>query len=173
MSATGRVAIGICTARRPEMLKCCLAALGSQVIPEGVDLTLIVADNEPAPDNRAMVEEFAASCPFPVVYLHVPRRGISRARNAILRVCHGEFDWIAMTDDDCRPAPAWLADLLAAAARHGADVVYGHREWVPPEPVPFWYQPPEVDRRVEGQALRYAATHNVLFVGWIAGLRPA
>ena len=31
MSAAGRVAIGICTAHRPEMLKCCLAALEARV----------------------------------------------------------------------------------------------------------------------------------------------
>ena len=92
----GRVAIGICTAHRPEMLKCCLAALASQIIPEGVEPTLVIADNEPVPNNREAVMEFAAFCPFPVVYVHEPSRGISRARNALLRACEGRFNWIAM-----------------------------------------------------------------------------
>jgi succinoglycan biosynthesis protein ExoM len=96
-----RVAIGVCTARRPEML-CCLAALASQVVPDGVDLTLVIADNEPEPNNRQAVEEFAATCPFAVEYVHEPRRGISRARNALLTACQGRFDWVAMADDDCK-----------------------------------------------------------------------
>ncbi len=171
MRAAGRVAIGVCTARRPEMLRCCLAALAAQVIPEGVELTLIVADNEPAPNNRQAVEEFAASCPFPVVYVHEARRGISRARNAVLDACGDRFAWIAFTDDDCRAAPDWIAALVAATERHGAEVVYGRREWVPPEPAPFWYEPPERLRWEEGQVLRHAATHNVLMAGKLAGMR--
>jgi succinoglycan biosynthesis protein ExoM len=137
----------------------------------GVDLTLIVADNEPVPGNQQTVAEFAATSPFPVVYVHEPRRGISRARNAVLVACEARFDWIAFTDDDCRPAPDWIATLLAAAERHGADVVYGRREWVPPDPVPFWYEPPELARRTEGQVLEFAATHNVMMAGRFAGLR--
>jgi succinoglycan biosynthesis protein ExoM len=166
-----RAAIGVCTAHRPELLQCCLAALAGQTVPEGCDLTLIIADNEPEPNNRQAVAEFAASCPFPVKYVHEPDRGISRARNAVLDACEDRFDWIAFTDDDCRPESDWIAALLAAAGRHGADVIYGRREWRPPQPVPFWYQPPERNGRTEGQVLEFAATHNVLMAGELAGLR--
>src|SRR5262249_20791020 len=159
------------TAHRPELLKCCLAALAAQVIPEGVDLTLVIADNEPSPNNRQAVEEFAATCPFPVVYVHEPRRGISRARNALLRACEGRFDWIAMTDDDCKPTPTWVADMLAAAQRHGADVVRGRHIWVPPATGAYWYTPERAPRLVEGQHINHAGGGNVLFRGWIACLR--
>lgn len=89
----------------------------------------------------------------------------------MLDACEDRFDWIAFTDDDCRPTPDWIACLPAAAERHGADVVYGRREWLPPDSAPFWYEPPERHRRVEGQVLEYAATHNVLMAGELAGLR--
>ena len=166
----GRVAIGICTAHRPEMLKCCLAALAAQAVPEGVDLTLVIADNEAEPNNRTMVEEFAASCPFPVVYVHEPERGISRARNAVLDACEDRVDWIAMTDDDCMPEPAWLSEMLAAAKRYGADVVRGRHVWVPPEAASFWYAPPPSPKYAEGQRLDHAGGGNVLFAGRLAGL---
>jgi hypothetical protein len=52
--------------------------------------------------------------------------------------------------------------LLATAERDGARVVYGRREWIPPSPAPFWYVTPEINKHVDGEALRYAATHNVL-----------
>jgi succinoglycan biosynthesis protein ExoM len=170
MSPT-RVAIGVCTARRPDLLKCCLAALADQVIPEGVDVTIIVADNEPEPNNQPLMAEFAATCPFAVEYVHEPTRGISRARNALLSACEGRFDWIAMTDDDCKPTPTWLADMLAAAHRHGADVVRGRHIWTPPETGAYWYMPHPSPRYAEGQRIEHAGGGNVIFVGWIARMR--
>jgi hypothetical protein len=61
VGAAGRVAIGICTARRPELLKSCLSVIAAQVIPNSVGLTLTVSDNEPEPNNREAVEAFAAA----------------------------------------------------------------------------------------------------------------
>lgn len=166
-----RVAVGVCTANRAKMLGNCLSALAAQAIPEGCQITALVVDNEPVPNNRQVVEAAAASCPFPVRYVHEPRRGIPRARNAVLDACQDRFDWIAFTDDDCQPAADWLAALLAAAERYGADVIYGRREWVVPDPAPFWFSTPEVLKYSEGQILQSAATHNVLMAGELAGLR--
>jgi succinoglycan biosynthesis protein ExoM len=171
MDNYGRVAIGVCTARRREMLARCLAALAIQAVPASAELTLIVADNESEPNNREAVAAFARTCPFEVKYVHEPRRGISRARNAVLDACEDRYDWIAFTDDDCVPAPDWIAALLRAAARHGADVVYGRREWTPPRPAPFWFMPEGPTSRIEGERLEVAATHNVLMAGELAGLR--
>jgi hypothetical protein len=67
MRAAGRVAIGVCTANRPQMLRCCLAALASQVVPSGFDLTIVVADNEAEPNNKETVAAFATTCPFGLV----------------------------------------------------------------------------------------------------------
>jgi succinoglycan biosynthesis protein ExoM len=165
-----RVAIGVCTALRPDMLRRCLAALAAQAVPHGCHVTAIVVDNEPEPRNRVAVEAHAGARPFPIRYLHAPRRGIAHARNAVLDACEGRFDWIAFTDDDCMPAPDWIAALLAAAERYGADVVYGRREWLPPEEgTSFWYIPP-TKGFTEGQRLQHAGTHNVLMAGALAAL---
>jgi GT2 family glycosyltransferase len=115
-----RVAIGVCTACRSQMLARCLEALACQVAPQDCDVEIIVADNEPTPRNREAVAAFAGRCPFPVHYVHEPRRGISHARNAVLEACEDRFDWLAFTDDDCVPASDWVAALLAAAERHSA-----------------------------------------------------
>jgi succinoglycan biosynthesis protein ExoM len=168
MSPSARVAIGVCTAHRPEMLGRCLVALAALAVPEGCEITVVVVDNEPEPNNRAAVA--AAACPFPVRYVHEPRLGIPHARNAVLDACEGRFDWIAFTDDDCQPATDWIAAHLAAAGRHGADVVYGRREWLAPEPAPIWFAPQRV-RYAEGQRLGHAATHNVLMAGALVGPR--
>ncbi|HEY8323564.1 MAG TPA: glycosyltransferase [Ktedonobacterales bacterium] len=49
-------------------------------------------------------------------YLHLDERGLSRARNAALRVATGEI--IAMTDDDCEAAPDWLETLARLFTEH-------------------------------------------------------
>lgn len=49
-------------------------------------------------------------------YLHLVERGLSRARNAALRVATGEI--IAMTDDDCEAAPDWLETLARLFTEH-------------------------------------------------------
>jgi succinoglycan biosynthesis protein ExoM len=163
-----RVVIGVCTAHRPEMLAACLDALSQQTAPDGARVDLLVVDNEPEPNNGLAVAQFASVCPFPVHYAHEPRRGIPRARNAILR---GAFsigaDWVAMTDDDCRPDRAWLAAMLEAAGRHSADVVRGRHVWLPPEPAPYWFVPPSLPAYCDGDRINHAGGGNVLFAGWI------
>jgi succinoglycan biosynthesis protein ExoM len=146
------------------MLAHCLDAIGAQILPSGVAPHVVVVDNEPEPNNRRVVQDFAARSLFPVHYRHEPRRGIPQARNAALELCRQlQVDWIAFTDDDCWASPVWLKELLEAAARHEADVVYGRREFLLPLPLQFWAARPEQDSPAEGQALAYAATHNVLF----------
>jgi succinoglycan biosynthesis protein ExoM len=160
------------------MLANCLDAMGAQIVRAGVEVHIIVVDNEPTPNNRGLVEDFAARCAFQVHYAHEPRRGIPQARNAALEKClQLDVDWIAFTDDDCWVSPLWLGSLLEAAVKHKADAVYGRRDFVFPLPSPYWAARSEQSYHVEGQRLPYAATHNVLFSaslvhdGKLAGLR--
>jgi succinoglycan biosynthesis protein ExoM len=169
-----RAAIAVCTAKRPKMLRHCLQSIAAQSVPPQVAVDVVVVDNEAEPNNRDLVEELAAHCPFPVHYVHEPRRGISRARNAALeKVRSLKADWVAFTDDDCWVSPTWLASLVDAAARHGADVVYGRREFLFPMPLPFWAMRAEQGTYAEGQALPYAATHNVLLPSRLIAGRSA
>jgi len=165
-----RVAIGVCTARRPKMLASCLRAIGEQIAPARVEIHIVVADNEPEPNNQRLVDEFKGRAPFLVHYVHEPRRGIPQARNAVLEKCRAlDVDWIAFTDDDCWVGPGWLASHMEAARRYGADVVYGRRDLVFPLPAPFWAIPSDDGKFAEGQRLHYAATHNVLFSARLIG----
>src|SRR5262245_2616916 len=123
---TCRVAVGICTAMRPQMLAHCLDAVSGQLVAAGIEVRVVVADNEAEPSNRGLVHTFASRCPFPVHYIHEPRRGIPQARNAVLDACRRlGADWIAFIDDDCWASPLWLESLLRAASQHDAHVVYG------------------------------------------------
>ena len=158
-----RVAIAVCTAKRPRMLQHCLQSIASQIVSPQVAVDIVVVDNEGEPNNLAFVQDFSGHCRFPVHYVHEPRRGIPRARNAALEKFRSlGADWIAFTDDDCWVSPRWLASLLDAAQRHRADVVYGRREFLFPMPLPFWAMRSEQGVHAEGEVLPHASTHNVL-----------
>jgi glycosyltransferase involved in cell wall biosynthesis len=61
-------------------------------------------------DDRELREAVAASWwDDRVRYLHIARRGSSRARTAGLMAARGEI--VAMTDDDCEARPDWLRVL--------------------------------------------------------------
>jgi succinoglycan biosynthesis protein ExoM len=120
------------------MLRRCLTAISNLTRPAGIDLSVIVVDNEAEPNNRSVAEEFPG-----VLYKHEPCRGLSHARNAAIEAALDiEADFIAFTDDDCEPAEYWLDQLLIAQRETGADVVRGRTVYVYPDPLPEWILKP-------------------------------
>src|ERR1700722_13621551 len=117
------VSLAIATQRRPEGLA---KAVRSTFAQSGVELSkleLVIVDNDAAPSARAVVEALAAEAPFPLRYVHEPAAGVANARNAALAAASG--DLIAFLDDDEEAASGWLAALIDAQARFGADAVFG------------------------------------------------
>lgn len=94
------IALGVCTYKRPVMLRACLDSLTRQVVPSDLSLAIVVVDNEPEGDAEHTVSSFTATTDIPVHYVHEPRRGIATARNAILdKASELAADFIAMTDE--------------------------------------------------------------------------
>ena len=83
---------------------------------------LVVADDGSSDDTPAVLAALARDASFPVRIVRLEaNRGPAAARNAGWRAATA--DAIAFTDDDCWPAPGWLAGLVAGLA--DADVVQG------------------------------------------------
>lgn len=119
------VLVGICTYRR-DTLGATLASLAGLDLPENVDLSVVIADNDTTPVARTRVTEHARTLPFRVDYLHAPERNISVARNAILD--HAEQvdpQFLAFIDDDETVTPGWLKALLACHEDTGCGAVIG------------------------------------------------
>lgn len=117
------VTIIIPTQRRPGPLQ---LAARSTFRQAGVDfgaVELVIVDNDAIASARATVAALAAEAPFPVRYVHEPRAGVAYARNAAMTAAFGRV--VAFLDDDEEAPPEWLAALLSAQARLGADVVFG------------------------------------------------
>ena len=122
-----RVAICIASYRRPVRLHALLGALEAQRfdgLEEGLEIVVVVADNDSEHSARPVCEDARRWLSFPLRYVAEPRRGISFARNATLRLA-GDADWIAFIDDDEIPEPDWLATLFRVQRETGADLVTG------------------------------------------------
>ena len=101
---------------RPAPLARCLQALAGQDFPKN-DFEVIVVD-----DGGAIpAVSSGPGCVFQL--LRQDRRGPAAARNAGAAIASGEF--LAFTDDDCRPAPDWLACLAALLAGTPDELVGG------------------------------------------------
>lgn len=127
------VSIVIPTFHRPEHLREALESCLGQRTESGSAFEIVVVDNAPDATAAAVVAGLDRGM-IPVRYIHEPRPGISRARNAGFAQARGRF--LALIDDDEQASPHWLAHLTRVQREYGADVVFG--------PVyPRFEQPPE------------------------------
>lgn len=107
------------TYNRPDALAACLAALVAQEAPTGGFEVVVVDDGGDRPLD-AVVAPFGDR----VRLVRQTNAGPAAARNAGAAAAHGAV--LAFTDDDCRPAPDWLARVTAPLG--GApDVLVGGR----------------------------------------------
>jgi succinoglycan biosynthesis protein ExoM len=177
----GKIVICVCTAKRPRMLNACLDSLTRQTAPDGRPVEVAVVDNEPEPNNRDIVLQAAKTSPFPIHYVHEPRRGIPQARNAALDKAFAlGAEWIAFIDDDETAKDDWISSLYEVACAYGArdgngalarpparpvDVVMGPVHYVYPEEAGNWRMRSQYgdQEKREGQELPRAAANNVIF----------
>lgn len=119
-----RVAICICTFKRPKLLRDLLTAISELTFHKcpNPEVIVVVVDN----DERASAEQVCKSVVLPwiVRYSVELRRGITYARNRAIAES-GSVDFIAFIDDDEVPSPQWLDELLWTHKKFGADVVSG------------------------------------------------
>lgn len=114
-----RVSAIVPTLDRPDWLERALAALAAA---RPAFHEVIVADQS---TGAALAAGAALCARFGARHLPLPRRGLSRARNAAIALCSGE--WLAFPDDDAEVAPGALAALAAhLAAAPGTAFVCGH-----------------------------------------------
>jgi succinoglycan biosynthesis protein ExoM len=167
------VTLCIATYRRPERLAALLQDLTRQTrLPEEV----VVVDNDAAATARSVVEERQRmGAPYPIRYAVQPKQNISMTRNVTVELASSE--WLAFIDDDERAPPHWLAQLMEAAERYGADGILGPVDPVVPESAPDWirrgrfYEFPRMasGTQVPPNRLRFG---NVLVrAQWLRGVR--
>ncbi|MBK5295719.1 MAG: glycosyltransferase [Vicinamibacteria bacterium] len=112
MTDTPAIAVIVPTYGRPGAAARLVRALQAQHLPEGEWFEVIVVDD----GSPVTVEIAAGDASTAVQVLRQARQGPAAARNAGLEAARG--DLVAFIDDDCEPAPGWLAALCDAARCH-------------------------------------------------------
>jgi GT2 family glycosyltransferase len=117
------VSVVVASHARHLRLRWLLNALEEQTLDGGWDL-VVVHDYEPELAAR-IFDDHPLTTSGRLRHLAIePGTGSpARQRNIGWREARGEL--IAFTDDDCRPEPGWLAELVAVASRGSGEVVQG------------------------------------------------
>jgi len=105
---------------RPQHLSACLESVTALHYPPALIDVVVVDDGGPAP-LEGVIAPFRSR--LPVTLLRQARAGPGAARNAGAAQAKGEF--LAFTDDDCRPAPDWLQALARRLTTASRAVVGG------------------------------------------------
>lgn len=135
MARAASIDVCVCTYRRPS-LAATLQSIASQVLPAGLEMRVIVVDNDDTPSARDLVTRACQDLGLTFLYLHAPARNISIARNACL--AHADAALAAFIDDDETAGPGWLAALIGTLDSAGADVVFGPVQAVYEPASPAW-----------------------------------
>ncbi|MDX2288763.1 MAG: glycosyltransferase [Hyphomicrobiaceae bacterium] len=151
------VAVMVCTRDRPAELAQCMASLAKVDMPEGVGLTICVADNnEIAIDGQ--VDDLARASGLQHLYGHEPQRGYASVRNMALSLAlQSPAELGIFIDDDSIATPRLVIEHINAIKRYAADVVVGRIEGIS---MPS----------TEGERMSKAGTGNVAMRRWIYDL---
>jgi len=104
------------------MLANCLRSIAAQEDVANHAIHIVAVDNDATPTSAHIVAGFAIEIPFPVQYLHEPRRGIPIARNRVIDAALAMgADRLAFLDDDRVAHRPYISKHLEAAERHNAD----------------------------------------------------
>lgn len=120
-AATPEFSILIPSRDRPAQLRRCLAAIAQLEMPRG-QFEVIVVDDGSRPPYREVLPEIHRAPGLSL--LRREGGGPGQARNAAAEAARGRF--VALTDDDCAPAPDWLI-RLGATLRQQPDALAGGR----------------------------------------------
>lgn len=116
------VSICIATYRRPTGLSRLLDSLERLKIPTGVQIEIIVVDNDAA-GSAACIAQSRTESLGPLRYFVEPDQNIALARNRGLSEASGE--WLLFIDDDEIADENWVSEYLGLVERKPCDGAFG------------------------------------------------
>jgi succinoglycan biosynthesis protein ExoM len=158
-----RVAIGVCTYKRPQMIEQCIASLQALECPPDWDVFIVLVDNDPSSSGAPEELPARASDNFPVHYFIESQRGIPHARNRVCReaVALGA-QFLLFLDDDEEAEPFWLKAYRNAMIEFGGEAYTGPVRYLFPQGFEDWLANKGFSGTKRGTYLKRASTNNVL-----------
>lgn len=152
----------VLTYKRSHWLEGTLQSLVQQRLEQGIQMSIVVVDNDAAQSAYGVVAGFQEKFPR-TRYVCEPRPNVANARNRALREASGDF--AAFIDDDELAEPHWLQRLIETQRRYAVPVVFGPVVAELPRHAPRWavegrfYERP---RFATGSEVSSGGTGNVL-----------
>lgn len=158
-----RFSVVVPTFNRPRQLARCLAALADQTLPKPLFEVVVIDDGGRQP-LEPFVDDFAVR--LQIKLLRQPNGGCASARQ--LGIDHARGEYLAFTDDDCRPAPDWLERIQAAVERDPNCAVAGQTtnasdDDLYAEATQSIVESLVISGRDASGYVRYAPTNNLVF----------
>lgn len=116
MSCSPRVSVIIATNKRNEMLDRLLSSIEHLRVPEGINLEVLVSDNDPERSAKQIVENKSREYRWDLQYIIGSKRGPAAARNLAAKRAKGSL--LAFVDDDEEPEEDWLNTYLVFFDNH-------------------------------------------------------
>ncbi len=161
-----KIDILIATYNRAQSLRKTLTSLQEQNFPQNFQFEIIVIDNGPTPETKAVVDAFPQNSRYGrIKYVLENRRGKTHALNAGLNASDGEI--VAFTDDDVSLHADWLNVIAKNFSDPNVDAITGRI--IPQIELPklSWYSDKlstvlgNVDFSPERQPILWAAGSNM------------
>lgn len=130
-----KLTVVIPTFNRAELLRCTLKSLVAAKRPRGLEVCVMVVDNNSTDETRTTVEACQAEFELEIRYLFEARQGKSRALNTAIENADG--DLIGMIDDDEEVAENWLEAIADVFLNRWAEV-----DFIGGRYIPRWELPP-------------------------------
>ena len=107
------IAISCNTFLRPEILEKTLNSIAKLHIPDGIEIKVLVVDNDADASAQAVVKQIQTDFPFEITYKVEEKRGLASARNRLLKeAINLGVSHIAILDDDDVADAEWLYNLV-------------------------------------------------------------
>jgi succinoglycan biosynthesis protein ExoM len=131
-----KVSVCIPTHKRPVLLEKLLNSLEAQQLPAGVELEIIVVDNDAQRSAEEVVKKFSRNSVHDCRYYMQPDKNISITRNMAVKKASG--DLILFIDDDNYASRELVKEHLDTLKRYNADLVIGLVEPYFHDATPEW-----------------------------------
>ncbi len=127
------------TYNRSQRVQLTIASLLKASIPAGLEVTILVVDNNSKDDTEKIVREISAQSDRQVVYVKEIKQGLSHARNA--GILAGTGDLIGFIDDDEEIDTLWYEVVVREFNDPSVDFIGGPYlpDWA--APAPDWLPP--------------------------------
>ncbi|WP_213804059.1 glycosyltransferase [Granulicella sp. dw_53] len=127
------------TYNRSDLLRRTIASLFTAELPPGLEVTVLVVDNNSKDDTEQVVRHLQAEAPIPLQYVRETKQGLSHARNGGIAAGNGEI--IGFIDDDEEIDTKWFTVIAREFSDPATQFIGGPYLANCEIPMPSWIPP--------------------------------